>query len=121
MRAPFYVQVWSHAPHDPIVGVTAELAPFERYDDATLNASLAPLLPAASGGRLPPHILDMHGRWRGTGEALRARWSELRALDRRVGSLLHTIDGLGLRNRTLVAFSSECPCASNQLIKRACL
>lgn len=94
---PFYVNVWDHIPHHPVNPSQALLDAFGPLDvdEARLSASVREKFAncRALGGDAGGH--------------LRAWLAEIHAMDAEVGRLLRRIDELGLRDRTLIVFSSD--------------
>ena len=94
---PFYVNVWGHIPHHPVnpgkplIDAFGPLA----VDEAKFSAPMREKFAAcrARGGD--------------AGEHLRAYLAEVSAMDAQVGRLLTKLDELGLRENTVVVFSSD--------------
>lgn len=94
---PFYVNVWGHISHHPVVP-PAEYV--ERFRDVAIDES-----------RFAPPMLEKFAHCRGRGgdvsEHLRRYLADVSSLDDDVGRLLRKIDELGLADRTIVVFSSD--------------
>jgi arylsulfatase A-like enzyme/predicted neuraminidase len=72
-REPFYLNVWFHAPHEPLSPKVPDAMLYEDVED----------------------------------EAARVYYGSVSSLDRNIGRILSRLDELGLRERTLVVFSSD--------------
>lgn len=94
---PFYLNLWDHIPHHPVDPSPAVLEAFGplQVDESKFPASMQEKFAhcRAAGGDVTAH--------------LRAYLAEVSALDRGIGALLQRLDELGLRERTLIAFSSD--------------
>ncbi len=95
--APFYVNVWDHIPHHP---VNPSQAVLDAFGPLQVDPSQFP----------PPMrekfaMCEKHGGDVST--HLRAFLAEIKAMDAEIGRLLKKLDELGLRENTLVAFSSD--------------
>ncbi|MDP6979912.1 MAG: sulfatase-like hydrolase/transferase [Myxococcota bacterium] len=95
--APFYLQVWGHVPHFPVNPHESFMREFEslHVDDADFPEAMRSKLARA---RSLNADLD-----KGMQRYLGAVYS----LDQDVGRLLRRIDELGLRDRTIVVFTSD--------------
>ncbi len=94
---PFYVNVWDHIPHHPVNPSQALLDAFGPLDvdEARLSASVR------------EKFTNCRARGGDAGGHLRAWLAEIQAMDAEVGRLLRRIDALGLRDRTIIVFSSD--------------
>lgn len=96
-EGPFYVNIWDHIPHHPVnpsAAVREAFGPLE-VDESKLPAELRVKFQRCRdlGGDPADHLLS---------------WlSEIQAMDAEIGALLKRLDELGLRENTLVAFSSD--------------
>lgn len=94
---PFYLNIWDHIPHHPVNPSAAVLDAFGplQVDESKFPASMQEKFAncRAAGGDVSAH--------------LRAYLAEVSAMDRGMGDLLQRLDELGLRERTLIAFSSD--------------
>jgi N-acetylgalactosamine-6-sulfatase len=94
---PFYVNVWGHIAHAPI-----------RPSQALLD-TFGPLQVDVS--KFPTQMQErmVSGRKPGgdVSKDMRARLAEIKSLDDDVGRLLERLDELGLREKTIVVFSSD--------------
>lgn len=94
---PFYVNVWGHVSHHPISPPDSYVARFNdvRADDDKYGPSMREKLAncRARGGDIHQH--------------LRCYLADVYSLDEDVGRLLQRIDDLGLREQTIVVFSSD--------------
>ncbi|MDP3069853.1 MAG: sulfatase-like hydrolase/transferase [Opitutaceae bacterium] len=94
---PFYVNVWGHISHHPVNPTDALV---QRWSGLKVN-----------DGDFPP---QMHGKFnevRQAGgdvdDAMRRYLADVESLDDGVGRLLKRLDQLGLRENTIVVFSSD--------------
>jgi N-acetylgalactosamine-6-sulfatase len=94
---PFYVNVWGHISHFPVNPVGAFVERFRdlKVDESALPESLREKFEAARKLGGDPE------------EGLRRYLADVHSLDEDVGRLLRKIDELGLRERTVVVFSSD--------------
>lgn len=94
---PFYVNVWGHATHFP-VNTPAELA--NRFKDATVDRKdFSPTM---------QHKFDECRKMGGDlDESMRQYLGDVYQIDLNVGRVLKTLDELGLRENTIVVFSSD--------------
>lgn len=94
---PFYVNVWGHATHYP-VDVHPDLE--AEFNDVTLNRKdFAPTM---------QHKFDASEKLGGDlNKAMRQYLGDVWAIDQNVKRLLATLDELGLRENTIVVFSSD--------------
>ncbi len=94
---PFYVNIWGHIVHHPVLPSKAQLDAF------------GPL--QVDETKFPPAMREKFSTCRelggDPGEHLRAYLAEVRSMDDEIGRLLRRLDELGLRENTLVAFSSD--------------
>lgn len=94
---PFYVNVWGHISHHPVNPAPA------------LRDAFGPL--AVDETKLPPALREKFALVRRLGgdpvEHLRAFLADVKSLDADVGRLLARLDELGLRDHTIVVFSSD--------------
>jgi N-acetylgalactosamine-6-sulfatase len=94
---PFYVNVWGHISHHPV------------NPPAALSDAFGPL--AIDEEKFPPQMREKFALCRKLGgdvnEHLRAFLADVKSLDADVGRLLARLDELGLRDDTIVVFSSD--------------
>jgi N-acetylgalactosamine-6-sulfatase len=94
---PFYINVWGHIPHHPVNPSPSLVAAF---GDLTVDES-----------KFPPQMREKFSACKKHGgdvsQHLRVYLAELKALDENVGRLLQRLDELGLRENTIVVFSSD--------------
>jgi N-acetylgalactosamine-6-sulfatase len=94
---PFYVNVWGHVSHFPVNPPSAYAA---RFKDVTVRE-----------GDFGPALREKFQQVRELGgdvnQAMRNYLGDVASLDDAVGRLLQRLDDLGLRERTLVVFSSD--------------
>lgn len=96
-EGPFYVNVWGHATHFPVntpEGLVAE------FNDVTVNRKdFAPTM---------QHKFDECKQIGGdVDDSMRQYLGDVYQIDRNVDRLLKTLDELGLRENTIVVFSSD--------------
>jgi N-acetylgalactosamine-6-sulfatase len=94
---PFYVNIWSHATHFPVntpAGLVAE------FKDVTVNRK-----------DFPPTMQHKFNECVEIGgdldESMRQYLGDVYQIDRNVGRVLKVLDELGLRDNTMVVFSSD--------------
>lgn len=94
---PFYVNIWDHIPHHPV-------NPSQAVVDA-----FGPL--EVDESKFPPPMREKIAMCRKHGgdvsAHMRAFLAEIKAMDAEIGTLLKKLDELGLRENTLIAFSSD--------------
>ncbi len=94
---PFYVNVWGHSTHHP---VNPPAAYAERFRDLTVKES-----------DFPPPMREKFATAKSQGgdinAAMRNYLGDISLLDDSVGRLLKRVDELGLRDNTIVVFSSD--------------
>lgn len=94
---PFYVNIWDHIPHHP---VNPSPAVTEAFGPLEVDESL-----------FPPPMREKFARCKAQGgdvsTHMRAYLAEIKAMDAEIGALLKRLDELGLRDTTLIAFSSD--------------
>jgi N-acetylgalactosamine-6-sulfatase len=94
---PFYVNVWGHIPHHPV------------NPAATLVAAFGEL--KVDESRFPAQMQEKFANCKKQGgdvsQHMRAYLAELKSLDEDAGRLLKRLDELGLRENTIVVFSSD--------------
>ena len=94
---PFYVNVWGFSTHYPVVSHPNHLAEFK---DAKIN-------PADFSEHMRARFRDCIEVGGDLNVSMRHYLANVYALDRNVASLLKAIDDLGLRDNTVVVFSSD--------------
>jgi N-acetylgalactosamine-6-sulfatase len=96
-QGPFYVNVWGHISHFPI---TPPEAFVERFKDLTVNEM-----------DFSPFMRQKFAEVRKSGgdvsASMRRYLADVESMDEAVGRLLKALDDLGLRNNTIVVFSSD--------------
>ncbi|MFO1063867.1 MAG: sulfatase-like hydrolase/transferase [Pirellulales bacterium] len=94
---PFYVNVWGHIPHNPVNPVDSLVA---RWKSLKVNDSDFPE---------PMHakFKDVRGAGGDVNDAMRRYLADVESLDDSVGRILKCVDDLGLRDNTIVVFSSD--------------
>jgi N-acetylgalactosamine-6-sulfatase len=106
---PFYVNVWGHITHFPVNPVQAVV---DRFRPVTVKES-----------DFSPYMQEKFAIVRKSGgdvnDAMRLYLSEVQALDECVGRLLKRLDALGLRDNTIVVFSSDHGPAPVELPRKA--
>jgi len=94
---PFYVNIWDHIPHHPVNPSQALIDAFGplAVDESKFSAPMQEKFANCKklGGDVSGHM--------------RAWLAELKAMDDEIGALLKRLDELGLRENTIVAFSSD--------------
>lgn len=94
---PFYVNVWGHISHHPV------------NPGPTVRDAFGSL--AVDETKLPPALREKFALVRKLGgdpvERLRSFLADVKSLDDEVGRLLRRLDELGLRENTIVVFSSD--------------
>lgn len=94
---PFYVNVWGHIPHNPVNPTDALV---NRWSELKVK-----------DGDFPSQMLAKFGDSRQAGgdvdEGMRRYLADVESLDDGVGRLLKRLDELGLRDNTIVVFSSD--------------
>ena len=91
---PFYVNIWSHSVHHPVNPHPSLAAVFKDIDVKREDLSKSKFDRTERAGRSP-------------NEGIAAYLGEVYALDKLVGRLLEKLDELGLRENTIVVFSSD--------------
>lgn len=95
--SPFYVNVWGHIPHHPVNPLPALLEAFGplQVDESKFPAQMREKFANCrkQGGDVSQHM--------------RAYLAEVKSLDENAGRLLKRLDELGLRENTIVVFSSD--------------
>lgn len=94
---PFYVNVWGHISHHPITPSQAQLDAFGQLqvDESKFSPAMQEKFALCKklGGDVSAHM--------------RAFLADVKSMDDEVGHLLKRLDELGLRENTLVVFSSD--------------
>ena len=107
---PFYLSVHYTAPHAPWIGHPQDIV--ESYDDCAFETCpQEPLHPCA---KMPDEDADRPGRSAkglsnnlGNRESLQGYFAAVTAMDLNVGRLLHKLEEKGVRENTLVVFTSD--------------
>lgn len=94
---PFYVNVWGHATHFPVNTATELVAEF---NEVTVNRKDFP----ATMQHKFDECLQIGGD---LDDSMRQYLGDVYQIDRNVGRVLKVIDELGLRDNTIVVFSSD--------------
>jgi len=95
--APFYLNVWSHISHHPINPPQSYI---DKFKDVVVDESKF----------LPPmdeKFAACKKRGGDVNEHMRAYLAEINSMDDDIGRLLRRLDELGLREKTIVVFSSD--------------
>jgi arylsulfatase A-like enzyme len=92
---PFFAVVWFGSPHEPYVGLPADLA---LYDDLPAKYNKPVKLTSIETGRQVT---------RPQGEVLRERYAEITAMDRAIGNLRKYLAAEGVRNDTLLFYCGD--------------
>lgn len=95
---PFYLSVHYTAPHDPWIGHHPQDI-VDSYDDCTFNT--CPQEPEH------PWLLDTAPGKDNPRESLKGYFAAITAMDANIGRLLDTLEDEGMRDNTLVVFSSD--------------
>ena len=94
---PFYVNVWGHIPHNPVNPTEALV---KRWSGLKVKES-----------DFPPQMLAKFADVRKAGgdvdDGMRRYLADIESLDDAVGRILKRLDQLGLRENTIVVFSSD--------------
>ena len=96
-EGPFYVNVWSHIAHHKIAPPASYV---EKFQDVVVDeAKFAP----------PMHDKVAACRSRGgdVSEHLRRYLADIHSMDEDIGRLLRCVEALGLRDNTIIVFSSD--------------
>ena len=94
---PFYVNVWGHATHFPVNTPPGLVA---KFDDVNVDRS--------DFGAAMQHKFDQCSKIGGDlDQSMRQYLGDVYQIDRNVARILKTIDELGLRDDTIVVFSSD--------------
>jgi N-acetylgalactosamine-6-sulfatase len=96
-QGPFYVNVWGHISHFPI---TPPQALVERFKDLIVNET--DFSPA-----MQQKFAEVRKSGGDVNASMRRYLADILSLDEAVGRLLQSIDALGLRENTIVVFSSD--------------
>jgi N-acetylgalactosamine-6-sulfatase len=94
---PFYVNVWGHIPHNPVNPVDALV---KRWDGLKVTEGDFP-------GQMLSKFNDVRKAGGDIDDGMRRYLAEIESLDDGVGRLLKKLDQLGLRENTIVVFSSD--------------
>ena len=94
---PFYLSVHYNAPHTPFDGHPQDIV--DSYDDCPFKTCPQE---AAHPWATPGSRIHLGNR-----ESLKGYFAAITAMDLNVGRILEKLDGLGLREDTLVVFSSD--------------
>jgi len=94
---PFYVNIWGHIPHHPVNPATALVAAF---GELKVDESRFPV-------QMQEKFANCKKQGGDVSQHMRAYLAELKSLDENAGRLLKRLDELGLRENTIVVFSSD--------------
>jgi arylsulfatase A-like enzyme len=94
---PFYLSVHYNAPHTPFDGHPQDIV--DSYDDCPFKTCPQE---AAHPWAIPGARIHLGNR-----ESLKGYFAAITAMDLNVGRILEKLEGLGLRENTLVVFSSD--------------
>ncbi len=94
---PFYVNVWGHISHHPITPPESYVAKFQdvAIDEAKFSAPMR------------EKFANCEQRGGNVSEHLRRYLADVYSMDEDIGRLLQRVDALGLRENTIVVFSSD--------------
>jgi N-acetylgalactosamine-6-sulfatase len=96
-QGPFYVNVWGHISHFPIMPPQAFI---ERFKDLTVNeADFSP--------SMQQKFAEVRKSGGDVNAGMRRYLADVASMDEAVGRLLKALDDLGLRQNTIVVFSSD--------------
>lgn len=96
-EGPFYVNVWGHVPHNPVNPVDSLVA---RWRDLKVKDSDFP-------EPMQAKIKSVRDSGGDVDDAMRRYLADVESLDDAVGRLLKRLDQLGLRDNTIVVFSTD--------------
>jgi N-acetylgalactosamine-6-sulfatase len=96
-QGPFYVNVWGHISHFPI---TPPQSFVERYKDLTVNE-------ADFSAPMRQKFAAVRNFGGDVSASMRRYLADVESMDEAVGRLLKALDELGLRENTIVVFSSD--------------
>lgn len=104
MRDPFYLSVHYTAPHSPWTrdGLAKREHPeaiTERYDDCAFKS--CPQEP------MHPNATELTHRCMGDHEALKGYFGAITAMDEQIGRILDYLEDTGIRDETLIVFTSD--------------
>ncbi len=94
---PFYVNIWDHIPHHP---VNPSQVVVDAFGPLEVDESKFPKSMRENFAMCKQHGGDVSAH-------MRAFLAEIKAMDAEIGALLKKLDELGLRDNTLIAFSSD--------------
>ena len=94
---PFYLSVNYNAPHTPFNGHPKDIV--DSYDDCPFKTCPQEALHPWAGRRTNPHM--------GNRNSLKGYFAAITALDLNIGRILDRLSELGIRENTLVVFSSD--------------
>ena len=96
-EGPFYLSVNYNAPHTPFNGHPQDIV--DSYDDCPFKTCPQEALHPWAGRGTLPHM--------GNRESLKGYFAAITALDLNVGRILERLTELGIRENTLIVFSSD--------------
>ena len=96
-EAPFYLSVHYNAPHTPFNGHPQDIV--DSYDDCPFKTCPQEALHPWAGRGTAAHM--------GNRESLKGYFAAITALDLNVGRILERLSELGIRENTLIVFSSD--------------
>ncbi|MEM1095158.1 MAG: sulfatase-like hydrolase/transferase [Bacteroidota bacterium] len=94
---PFFAVVWFGSPHEPYSGLPEDLARYDDLPDLYADRDSVRLTSNETGQQVT----------RPLGEVLRERYAEITAMDRAIGTLRDALRQEGLRENTLVWYTSD--------------
>jgi len=94
---PFYINVWSHIPHHKIAPPASYL---EKFKDVVVDES-------KFASPMREKFATCKARGGDVSEHMRRYLADVYSMDEDIGRLLNRVDELGLRDNTLVVFSSD--------------
>ncbi len=94
---PFYINVWSHISHHKIAPPASYV---ERFKDVVVDESKFP-------APMQEKFAACRARGGDVSEHMRRYLADIHSMDEDIGRLLKRVDELGLRDNTIVVFSSD--------------
>ena len=94
---PFLAVVWFGSPHEPYSGLTDDLLLYDDLPERYADRDSVRLTSNETGTPV----------WRPLGKVLRERYAEITAMDRSIGTLRDFLNSSGLRENTVVWYTSD--------------